>query len=506
MPKTRSKRDVVDSREELRRSKAFKKFKINWPWTIFGLIVVGAIASAAVWQKSKDPSKSGDRTVNVEQEKAIEEIQSLADLEKLAEEAEQRLTDQSATYVGKVGTLDKLAAACKRMADLAKEPEKVSLYKSKELLARYFKLVTFAQEGLDDAIEREKVESLVKELEPNQSPDVSYQVNLAKIVLDGTTLILRPDSEADFQSYLKAVGPIVTANPSDARLAALNKQFIEFFKKEKRFPSERFSELARAVISAYSGTSNLAIQVWIRELSDELLFEKFNYRDLLIKCEMGTPGAFESYLASLPQILAGKPTPLGYARLVSAGNSFERVNRTKEAAEVYRLVAESIPLPASEELAEVIRGCESGKSRIASIGQRFQFEGTDVTGRKIQLAEILGKPAVVAFLSGADPEFDAQFKKLQADLRPLLKRGLSLVVVCVDITADALLANIAKSDFKQVWVIADPDRNSIAWKQSQAEVLPMIVLIDTVGVVQRFANLDIHLVTTIEGELSKKPE
>ncbi|MFM7115773.1 MAG: hypothetical protein ACKO0N_03990, partial [Planctomycetota bacterium] len=349
MPKVRLKQDEEASREDQRRAKAFKKFKINWPWTIFGLIVVGAIASAAAWQKSKDPNNSGGPTVTAALDKPIEDIQSIADLEKLADEAEQRLTDQSATYVGKVGTLDKLAAACKRMADLAKEPEKVSLYKSKELLARYFKLVTFAQEGLDDAMEREKVKTLVKELEARQSPDVVYQVNLAKIVLDGTTLMLRPDSQADFQSYLKAVGPIVIANPSDARLAALNKQFIEFFKKEKRFPSERFSELARAIISAYSGTSNLAIQVWIRELSDELLFERFNYRDLLMKCEVGTPGAYEAYLASLPQILAGKPTPLGYARLVSAGNSFERVNRTTEAGEVYRLVAESIPLPASEE-------------------------------------------------------------------------------------------------------------------------------------------------------------
>jgi hypothetical protein len=506
MPKVRSKHDVQASQEDLRRAKAFKKFKINWPWTIFGLIVVGAIASAAVWQKSREPSKSSGPAVTVKQEKAIEEIQSLAELEKLADEAEQRLMDQSATYVGKVGTLDKLAAACKRMADLAKEPEKVPLYRSKELLARYFKLVTFAEEGLDDPTEREKVKTLVKELESSQSPEVRYQVNLAKVVLDGTTLILRPDSEADFQSYLKAVGPIVTASPSDARLAALNKQFIEFFKKEKRFPSERFSELARAVISAYSGTSNLAIQVWTRELSDELLFEKFKYRDLLMKCEVGTPGAYEAYLASLPQILAGKPTPLGYARLVSAGNSFERVNRTKEAAEVYRLVAESIPLPASEELAEVIRGCESGKIRIASIGQRFRFEGTDVSGRKIQLAEILGKPVVVAFLSGADPDFEPQFKKLQADLRPLLKRGLSLVIVCVDISADALAADVVKSDSNRVWVIADPDRSSVAWKQSQAEVLPLVVLIDSVGVVQRFANLDIHLVTTIEGELSQKAE
>lgn len=506
MPKVRSKQNLEALREDLRRAKAFKKFKINWPWTIFGLILVFSIAAAAVWQKSRDPSKSTGPVVSADQKKAIEEIQSLSELESLAQEAEQRLTDQSATYVGKVATLDKLAAACKRMADLSKEPEKISLYKSKELLARYFKLVTFSQEGLDDASEREKVKTLVKELESNQSPDVLYQVNLAKIVLDGTTLILHPESEADFQSFLKAVGPIVIANPSDARLAALTRQFIEFFKKEKRFPSERFSELARAVVSAYSGTNNLAIQVWTRELSDELLFEKFNYRDLLIKCEMGAPGAYDAYLGILPQILAGKPTPLGYARLVSVGNSFERVNRIREASEVYRLVAESIPLPASEEMAEVIRGCESGKKRIASIGQRFTFEGTDVSGRKIQLAAILGKPVVVAFLSGADPEFQPQFKKLQADLRPLLKRGLSLVIVCVDITADALMAEVVNNDFQQVWVIADPDRSSVAWKQSQAEVLPLIVLVDSVGMIQRFANLDIHLVTTVEGELSKKSE
>lgn len=506
MPKVRSKRDVEVSREDLRRSKAFKKRKINWPWTIFGLIVVGAIASAAVWQKSLEPNKSSGLEGNSQKNKAIEEIQSFADLESLADEAEQRLADQSATYVGKVGTLDKLAAACKRMAELAKEPEKVSMYKSKELLARYFKLVTFAQEGLDDATEREKVKSLVKELEPDPTADTRYQVNLAKIVLDGTSLILHPDSEADFQSYLKAIGPVVIANPSDARLAALNKQFIDFFKKEKRFPSERFSELARALISAYSGTNNLAIQVWIRELSDELLFEKFNYRDLLIKCEMGAPGAYESYLTSLPQILSGKPTPLGYARLVSAGNSFERVNRTKEAAEVYRLVAASIPQPTSGELAEVIRGCESGERRIAAIGQRFQFEGTDISGRKLELADVLGKPAVVAFLSGAAPDFELQMTKLQADLRPLLKRGLSLVVVCVDITPDALPADVVKNDSKQVWLLADPERSSVAWKQSQAEVLPLIVLIDSVGVIQRYTNLDIHLVTTVEGELNKQAE
>jgi hypothetical protein len=113
---------------------------------------------------------------------------------------------------------------------------------------------------------------------------------------------------------------------------------------------------------------------------------------------------------------------------------------------------------------------------------------------------------VVAFLSGADPDFEPQFRKLQADLRPLLKRGLSLVVVCVDISADALGPDVVKSDSKQVWVVADPDRSSLAWKQSQAEVLPLVVLIDTVGVVQRFANLDIHLVTTIEGELNQKSE
>ena len=172
MPKVRSKQVVQASQEDLRRAKAFKKFKINWPWTIFGLIVVGAIASAAVWQKSREPSKSAGPAVTEKQEKAIEDIQSLAELEKLADEAEQRLMDQSATYVGKVGTLDKLATACKRMADLAKEPEKVPLYKSKELLARYFKLVTFAEEGLDDPTEREKVKTLVKELESHQSPDV----------------------------------------------------------------------------------------------------------------------------------------------------------------------------------------------------------------------------------------------------------------------------------------------------------------------------------------------
>jgi len=154
----------------------------------------------------------------------------------------------------------------------------------------------------------------------------------------------------------------------------------------------------------------------------------------------------------------------------------------------------------------VVRGCESGERRIAAIGQRFQFEGADVSGRKLQLAEILGKPAVVAFLSGADPDFEPQLRKLQADLRPLLKRGLSLVVVCVDITPEALTADVVKNDSKRVWVIADPERSSLAWKQSQAEVLPLIVLVDSVGVIQRYANLDIHLVTTVEGELSKQSD
>jgi type IV secretory pathway TrbF-like protein len=63
-----------------------------------------------------------------------------------------------------------------------------------------------------------------------------------------------------------------------------------------------------------------------------------------------------------------------------------------------------------------------------------------------------------------------------------------------------------KNDSKRVWVIADPERSSLAWKQSQAEVLPLIVLVDSVGLIQRYANLDIHLVTTVEGELSKQSD
>lgn len=503
MSKTRKKIEQAVSREEVRRAKAFRKWKINWPKAIFGMILLGAIAAAAIWQKSRDPSRKMGAETSPLAKKSVEEIDSLTELQALADEAERRLADNSATYAGKVGILEELAAACQRLTKLTKDDSQILNYKSKELLARYFKLMTCAEAGLDDTAERSQVQALVKELEGVDDADVRYHVNLAKLVLDGSSLVLRPDSADDFGRFQEVQREVVGANPNDTRLAALNKKLIEKFKAEKRFPSERFAELARGLVAAYAPTQNLAIQTWTRELNDELLFEEYRYRDLLIRCELNTPGAYEAYLEALPRILEGRPTPLGYARLLSAGNSFERVNRVAEAGEVYRLIAGSISQPAADELAEIARACAAGQQRLSRVGQRFDFAGVDLRGRKLEAADYLGKPTVVVYLSLRDAGFQSQLAKLQIDMRVFVRRGVNLLLVCLDGTADEVNREFTESDLKLFRVVADPERSSALWRQHAAEVLPLIVLVNGVGEVQRYANLDIHLMTTIDGELSK---
>ncbi len=505
MSKSRSKNAELISREEQRRAKAFKKWKINWPKTIFALIVLGSLAAAAIWQKSRDPARNTQELETAGAKKSVEEIDSLTELESLATEAERRLADNSATYAGKVAILEQLAAACRRMQELAKGKDESELlnYQSKELLARYFKLVTCAEAGLEDLQEREEVIRLVDQLKEVEDADVRYHVNLARLVLDGSALLLHPASEPEFVSLISVVKDVVANNPGDTRLAALNKRLIDEFKQEKQFPSERLSELVRTIVEAYSATDNLAIQTWTRQLNDEQLFEEYHYRDLLIRCELNSPGAYEAYLQALPKILEGKPTPLGYARLLSAANSFERVNRTREAGEVYRLVGESIPQPAADELAEVSRGCESGLLRLAKIGKPIEFSGTDVQGKRFELADFLGKPSVIAFCSAQDPEFASQVDKLKIDLRSFVRRGVNVVLVCLDASAEELQREFSEGDFKVFRVVADPQRNGELWKQTPAEVLPLVVLVNSVGQVQRYANLDVHLMTTIDGELSK---
>lgn len=503
MSKSRKRMEQEVSREELRRAKAFKKWQINWPKAIFGLILVGAIAAAAIWQKSRDPSRNAANELVQTTPKSVDEIDSLTELEALADEAERRLADNSATYAGKVGILEELAAACQQLTKLTKDQPQIVNYKSKELLARYFKLMTCAEEGLDDTAERDRVLALVKELEGFEDADVRYQVNLARLVLDGSALVLRPDSADAFGRFKDVQQQVVSANPDDTRLAALNQKLIEKFKGDKRFPSERFVELSRGLVTAYSNTKNLAIQTWTRELNDMLLFEEYRYRDLLIKCELNSPGAYEAYLAALPKILEGRPTPLGYARLLSAGNSFERVNRIQEAGEVYRLISTSISQPAADELAEIARACESGQQRLSRIGQRFDFSGVDLRGRKLEAADYLGKPTLVVYLSLRDRQFQTQLAKLQIDMRVFVRRGMNLLLVCLDGTAEDVNREFTESDFKLFRVVADAERSSALWRQNAAEVLPLIVLVNTVGEVQRYANLDVHLMTTIDGELSK---
>lgn len=503
MPKSNSKRSESTSRNELRRQKEFQKRKISWPLVAFGLFLIGALAAAGMWQRSRQERRLAESKRAPVAKADQQEINTLDELNALAEEIEQKLVDPSATYVGRVASLDRLAAACRSLAERTKEPDQIAIYRSKELLSRYFKLVTFAERELDDTAERSRVLALISGLEASGNPDIRYQVSLAKLVLPGTTLVLSPESQADFEAFSDALKSAVTAYPSDTRLAALSQRFIVALKNQKRFPSDRFSELAKTLIAAYSETENLAIQVWTRELSDELLFEQYRYRDLLIKCEMDTPSAFENYLTTLPKILEGKPTPLGFARLLSAGNSFERVNRTKEAAEVYRLIDESIPALAADELAEVKRGCESGRNRLSLIGKRFNFDGVDLDHRKLELSEILGEPVIVGFLNAADPDFEAQILRLQAEMRPSVKRGLRLIIVALNIEAEVLAKQFRKAELEKVWVVADPERSSLMWNQCKAEVLPLVVMIDSAGVVQRFANFDIHLFTMVEGELNK---
>ncbi|MFN9184536.1 MAG: hypothetical protein ACK6DN_15825 [Planctomycetota bacterium] len=504
MSKSRKKVEQEVSREEIRRAKAFRKWQINWPKAIFGLMLLGTIAAAAIWQKSRDPSRrETDSSVQISK-KAVGEIDSIAELELMAKEAERRLSDSTATYAGKVGVLEELATTCQRLAKLEKEPAQILNYKSKELLARYFKVMTCAEQGLDDTAERERVQSLVRELETAEDSEVRYQVNLAKLVLDGSTLVLRPDSAEDYQRFKDVQLQVVQANPDDMRLAALNKKFVESFKADKRFPSARFAELARGLVSAYESTQNLPIQTWVRELKDELLFEEFRYRDLLIKCELNSPGAYEAYLDTLPRILEGQPTPLGYARLLSAGNSFERVNRTREAGEVYRLIAASISQPAADELAEVARACESGQRRLSRIGKRFDFDAVDLRGRKLEDADFLGKPTVVVFMSMRSSEFESQLAKLQIDMRVFVRRGVNLLLVCLDGTTEEASREFSEGDLKIFRIVTDTDRSSALWRQNAAEALPLIVLVNAVGEVQRYANLDVHLMTTIDGELSRE--
>lgn len=506
MSKSRKKVEQALSREEIRRAKAFRKWKISWPKAIFGMILLGAIAAAAIWQKSRDPSRRSNAVPVQAAKQSLDEIDSLAELQALADEAERRLADNSTTYAGKVGILDELAATCQRLAKLTKDETQILNYKSKELLARYFKLMTCAEAGLDDTAERTRVQSLVKELEGVEDADIKYQVNLARLVLDGSSLVLRPDSAEDFRRFRDVQIQVVGANQNDTRLAALNKKLMETFKAEKRFPSERFAELARGLVTHYASTQNLSIQTWTRELNDELLFEEYRYRDLLIRCELNTPGAYEAYLAALPRILEGGPTPLGYARLLSAGNSFERVNRVAEAGAVYRLIAGSIAQPAADELAEIARACESGLQRLSRLGLRFDFAGEDLRGRKLEAADYLGRPTVIVYLSLRDPEFESQLAKLQIDMRVFIRRGVNLLLVCLDGNADEVNREFSESDLKLFRVVADPDRSSGLWRQNAAEVLPLIVLINSVGEVQRYANLDVHLMTTIDGELSKSSQ
>lgn len=503
MAKSHSKKDRHLSTEESRQERGFRKRKINLPLAIFWFALFGLIAAAAIWQKSRDPARKDTPVEEKITKRSVEEIDSLVKLEALADEAERRLNDPAVTYVGKLAILEELAATCQRMTKVTEDPEQVIHYKSKELLARFYRLVTCAYEGLDDPVERERVSALIKELEETDDSYVQTQVNLAKLVLSGSALILRPDSSEEFDSLREMLEQLLKHNPNDLRLAAMSRGLIEELGKNKRFPTERWKELSQTIIAACAGTENLSIQTWVRDLTDDLVFEQFGYRDLLTKCEVNAPGAYEEYMATLPRILEARPTPLGYARLLSAGNSFERLNRGKEAAEVYRLIAASVPQPAADELAEVVRACESGQNRLAKIGQRVEISGNDVQGKPLLIDEILGKPALIVYCTFRDPAIKSQLEKVKIDLGGFVRRGMKLIIVCLDGSPEEVSSLLSDKDLRSFRVVADPDRSSVLWQQHSAELLPVIVVLNSVGEVQRFANFDIHLMTTIDGELSK---
>jgi len=101
-------------------------------------------------------------------------------------------------------------------------------------------------------------------------------------------------------------------------------------------------------------------------------------------------------------------------------------------------------------------------------------------------------------------EFESQLAKLQIDMRVFVRRGVNLLLVCLDGTTEEASREFSEGDLKMFRIVTDTDRSSALWRQNAAEALPLIVLVNAVGEVQRYANLDVHLMTTIDGELSRE--